>query len=210
MDRIIIFFDIHREYCAIALKDSKLELVFNVTHGATGHARYAVDDCIRLVFLGPISSIKKYKLTSSSWKEIEENKFLILFFFDFVFKLILSSDDLSLGFHRNNTTREKELTNKRENKRKISCEKFFSRPFRSCRAPKNAIYDKRFNLPLQNNSDNLVIRHENGSNAENLALEARDIRFDTSCFVPRYNPDISQEKNVGAYTIWSCNAINIH
>ena len=66
-----LFIDIPGENSAISLEDSYLELGFIVTHRA-GHARYATGDLIRLVNLGPISLFSKYRLTSSSGKEIEE------------------------------------------------------------------------------------------------------------------------------------------
>ena len=50
-----IFNDIPREDSAISLKDSYLELDFNITHRAGGHARYADGDHIRLVNLGPVA-----------------------------------------------------------------------------------------------------------------------------------------------------------
>ena len=64
-----IFIDIPRD-SAISLKDSYLELVFNVTHRAGAHARYVDGDHIRLVHLGPIALFNKYRLASSSGKEM--------------------------------------------------------------------------------------------------------------------------------------------
>ena len=64
-----ILFDIRREDSAISLKDSYLELDFNVTHRAAVHIRYVDSDHIRVVNLGPIAMFNKYGLTSSSGKE---------------------------------------------------------------------------------------------------------------------------------------------
>ena len=61
-----IFNDIPRQDTAISLKDSYLELDFNVTYEAGAHARYADGEHIRLVNLGPIALFKNYRLTSSS------------------------------------------------------------------------------------------------------------------------------------------------
>ena len=97
------FIDIPREDSAFSLKDSYLELDFNVTYRAGAHARYVDIDYIRLVNLGPIALFKKYRLTRSSGKEIGEidnAQFICL-----MHKLISSSrdsDDLSIGFHRSN------------------------------------------------------------------------------------------------------------
>ena len=58
-----------REDSAISLKVSYLELDFKVTHRAGAHARYADDDHIRLVNLGPIALFNKHRLTSFSGKD---------------------------------------------------------------------------------------------------------------------------------------------
>ena len=59
MEKIIIFFDITREYSAFSLKDSYLELDFKVTHRVCAHARYVETDHIRLVNQGPIALFNK-------------------------------------------------------------------------------------------------------------------------------------------------------
>ena len=99
------------------MKDSYLELDFSVTHRAGAHARYVDGDHIRLVNLRPIALFNKYRLTSSSGKEIEEvyNSHV----FCLMYKLISSSrysDELSIGFHRSNGIRERELSNKKPTK----------------------------------------------------------------------------------------------
>ena len=53
------FIDIPRKYSAIPLKDSYLELDFNVTHRAGAHNRYVDIDHIRLVNLGPTAFLIK-------------------------------------------------------------------------------------------------------------------------------------------------------
>ena len=90
------------------MKDSYLELDFNVNHRAGGHDRYADGDHIRLVNLGPIALFNRYRLTSSSGTEMEKiNNAICL-----LYKLLLSSrdsDGLSIGFHRSIEAREREL-----------------------------------------------------------------------------------------------------
>ena len=71
-ERSQTFIDIPREDRAVSLEDSYLELDFNVTHRAGAHGRYADCDHIVLVNLGPIALFNKYRLTSSSAKEVEE------------------------------------------------------------------------------------------------------------------------------------------
>ena len=114
------FTDIPREDSAISLKDSYLEIDLNVTHSSCAHARYVDGVHIRLVNLGPIALFDKYRLTSSSGREIEEteNAHVICL----MHKLISSSrdsDGLSIGFHRSNAVREKELTNNKTTK--VNC-----------------------------------------------------------------------------------------
>ena len=51
------------------MNDSYLELDFNVTHRAGGHAPYAFGDHITFVNLGPIALFNKYRLRSSCGKK---------------------------------------------------------------------------------------------------------------------------------------------
>ena len=106
------FVDKPKEDSALSLKDSYTELNFNVTHRAGVHAWYADGDHKWLVKLGPIAWFNKYRLTSSSGKEVEEidNAHLLCL----RYKLLSSSrysDHLQIGFHRRNEVRERELTN---------------------------------------------------------------------------------------------------
>ena len=103
-----VFIDIPRQDSAISFKGSYLELDVNVSHGAGGHARYVDGDHLRLVNLSLNTLLNKYRLTSSSWKEIEEidNPHVICL----LCSLLLSSrdsDDLSIRFHRSNEATEK-------------------------------------------------------------------------------------------------------
>ena len=112
-----IFIVINREAGAISGKDSYLELDIIVTLRAGTRARYADGDYIRLLILGPIAWFKKYKLTSSSGKEIEEIDNAHVFCL--MHKLISSNrdcDDLSIGFHRSIEARKRELTNSKTTK----------------------------------------------------------------------------------------------
>ena len=54
------------------MKDSYIELDFNVTHRAGAHGRNVDGDHTRLVHLGPIALFNKNRLTTSSGKEMEE------------------------------------------------------------------------------------------------------------------------------------------
>ena len=106
-----IFTDIHREDSAISLRDSYLELGFNVPHRAGTHAQYADGDQLRLVNLGLIALFIKYRLTSSSGKEIvETDKAHAICSMHKLLSSSRDSDDLLIGFHRSNESRERELT----------------------------------------------------------------------------------------------------
>ena len=63
-----VFTDIPREYSAISLKNSQLELDFSVTLRACAHNRYVDIDHVRLVNFEPIAILNNYRLTSSSAK----------------------------------------------------------------------------------------------------------------------------------------------
>ena len=64
------FFHIPKEDRAIPLKDSYLEIEFNVSQGAAAHARYADGDHTQSVNLNPFAFFKKYRLTCSNGKEL--------------------------------------------------------------------------------------------------------------------------------------------
>ena len=90
---------------------SYLELNVDVLHAAGGN-RYAYNNDIKLVNLGPIALYTKYKLTTSSGKHLEDighahNVSLM-------YKLKKSrrrSDGMSIGFDRSRDRRQRELTN---------------------------------------------------------------------------------------------------
>ena len=66
---------------------------------------------MRLVNIGPIASFKKYRLTSSSGKEIEEidNAHVICLMYNLL-SSSRDSDDLLFGFHGSTDAREREVT----------------------------------------------------------------------------------------------------
>ena len=95
------------------MKDSYLDIDFNVTHTAGAQVQYVDNDHIRLVNVGHIPLFNKYRLTSSSDKGIEIDKAHVICF---MYKLLSSSrdnDDLSIGFHRNIEAGERKLTNQK-------------------------------------------------------------------------------------------------
>ena len=87
--------------------NSYLELNFDVLQAATGN-RYANCDNIRLVNLAVIALFSIYKLTTSSWKHLEEISHAHIA--SLMYRLLTSSkdsNDLSIGFERNGVRRKK-------------------------------------------------------------------------------------------------------
>ena len=116
------FIDIPKENSAISLKGSHLELDFNVTHRAGAHARYVDGDHKKLVNLGPIAFFKKFRVTSSSGKEIEERDNAHVVCLKHILKpSSRDSDVLSIGFNVSNGVRERELNICKQTKEKLSC-----------------------------------------------------------------------------------------
>ena len=104
--------DNSREDSAISLKDSYLDIDFNVTHRAGAHNRYIDGDPIRLVNVSRIALFNKNRLTSSSRKEKEEiDKAHLICLLHKLISSSRDSNDFSVGFHRSNGFRERELTN---------------------------------------------------------------------------------------------------
>ena len=129
-----IFIDIPREDSATSLRDSYYELDFNVTHRAGAHAWCNDGDHIRLFNLGPIALFNKYRLTSSSGKEIEEID--IAHIICLMHKLLSSSRDsdiLSIGLRRLFGVRERELTNSKTTRGNYQVKILFKRCFWFCR-----------------------------------------------------------------------------
>ena len=86
-------------------------LKFDVIHAATNN-RYADNNDIRLVNLGPIALFSKYKFTKSPGKHLEsiEHGHIACL----MYKLLTIAggcDGLSIGFDRSCDRRQRELTN---------------------------------------------------------------------------------------------------
>ena len=73
-----------------------------------------------MVILGPIALFSNYKLTTSSGKHLEDYSHAHVF--SLMYKLSTcckDSDDLSIGFDRDRNRRQRELTNKKNQKGKF-------------------------------------------------------------------------------------------
>ena len=178
------------------MKDSYLEIDFSVTFSAGAHSRYVDDDHIRLVFLGPIALFNKNRLASSSGKETEEIENAHVFCL--MHKLISisrDSDNLSIGFHRCNATRERELTNNKTTKGIYLVRFYLKDVFGFAEHHDNCTYGLGYKLTLQRIGDNHVLSHPPQANdAANVALAERVLIDDISWYDPHYSPIISNQK----------------
>ena len=118
-----------------------------------------------------------------------------------MYKLISSSkdrDDLSISFHRDVTTREKELTNGKETRGNYRVTFYLKDGFGFAEHQENAIYGLGYKLTLQRNSDNHVLSRRSGTDAENDALAGRVLIEEISWNVPL---QIYHKINIRAYCI---------
>ena len=105
------------------------------------------------------------------------------------------SDDLSIGFHRSNEAREKELTKNKTTKGNYHVEIHLKDVFGFAEHQDTCTYGLGYKLTLQRNSDNHVLSHRAGvDNEAKLALAGRVIIEDLSWYVPHYTPSISNQK----------------
>ena len=108
--------NIPRQDSVISLLNSYLDLTFKVIQ-KPDNSRYGNVNDIRLVNLGHIGLISKFKLTTCSGKHLEEISHAHIV--SLMYTLLTStrgSDDLSTGFDRDRNRRRYELTNNK-NKR---------------------------------------------------------------------------------------------
>ena len=106
-----IYMNIPREDSLISLLNCYIDLNFDVVHGVNND-RYADNNEIRLVNLGPIALFSNYKITTSSGKHLEEVSHAHIV--SLMYKLLTTAkgcDDLSIGFDRDRTRRRNKLTN---------------------------------------------------------------------------------------------------
>ena len=124
-------------------------------------------------------------MTSFSGKETEEidNAHFIYL----MYKLLSSgtdSDDVSIGFHRNNEARERELTNNKTTTGNYHVRVYLKDFFGFAEHQDKCSYRLGYKLTLQRNSDNHVLSHPAQDNdAASLALARRLIIDDISLYV---------------------------
>ena len=165
-----VYINIPREDSVISMLNSYLELNFDVLHAATNN-RYANNNEIRLVNLGPVGLFSNYKLTTSSGKHIENIDHAHIV--SLMYKLLTSSkgsDDLSIGFDRDRTRRRNELTNKKNIKGKYHVRIYLKDIFGFAECQEKGTYGLGYKLSMTRNSDNAVLNKDNAINIGKLKL----------------------------------------
>ena len=182
-----VYINIPREDSVISLLNSYLELNFDVLHARTNN-RYANDNGIRLVNLGPIALFSNYKLTTSSGKHLENIDHAHIV--SLMYKLLTSSkgsDDLSIGFDRDRTRRRNELTNNKNIKGKYHVRIYLKDVFGFAEYQEEATYGLGYKLTLTRNTDNAVLNKGNAINIGKIKINALE------WYVPHYTPSIQQQ-----------------
>ena len=165
---------------------SLLRLNIDVLQAAT-NIRYADGDNIRLVNESPIAFFRKFKLQSSSGKNIEEINHAHIVCS--TYKLITcarNTDDLSIGFDRNRGGRQRELTNIKEGKYHVTI--MLKDIFGFAEHQEKGTYGLGYKLTLTRNSDNAVLNK--GIAINNAIIKINSI----DCYILNYTPSLSQEK----------------
>ena len=182
-----IYIIIPREDSIICLLNSYLDLNFEVIKKADD-SRYVNGNDIKLVNLGPIALFSNFKLTTSSWKHLEDISHA--HFISSMYKLITSSkngDDLSIGFDRSPNRRKAEIALNKSVKGKFHLRIMLRDVFGFAEHQEKATYELGYKLTLTRNKDEAVIDKVAG------IADAR-IKFDHFYwYVPHYTPSMSQQ-----------------
>ena len=181
-----VYINIPRDDSVISLLNSYLKLNFDVLHAATNN-RYVDGNDIRLVNLGPIALFSNYKLTTHSEKHLENISHAHTV--SLMYKLITSSrgsDDLSIGFDRDRGRRQRELTNKKAQKRKYHDRIYLKDVIGFAECQEKCTYRVGFKLTLTRNTDNAVLNKAN--TIANGKVKINAIEW----YVPHYTPSMQQ------------------
>ena len=164
-----------------------LELNFDVLHGASNN-RYADDNDIRLLSLGPIALFSKYKLATSSGKhlgKIENGHIACL-----MYKLLTTArgcDDLCIGFGRSPDSKQREIINNKKIKGKYLVRIYLKDIFGFAEHQLNGTYGLGYILTATRNIDNAILNKDNAIN--NAKIEINSIHW----YVPQYTPSIAKQ-----------------
>ena len=182
-----VYINIPREDSVISLLNSYLELNFDVLR-ADNSNRYLDGNDKRLVNLGPIALFSNYKLTTSSGKHLENIDHAHIV--SLMYKLLTSSkgsDDLSIGFDRDRTRRQRVLTNNKTQKGKFHVRIYLKDVFRFAEYQEKGTYGLGYKLTLTRNTDNAVLNRANGINNGKIKINAIE------WYVPHYTPSMQQQ-----------------
>ena len=182
-----VYINIPREDSVISLLNSYLELNFDVLHGVNNN-RYANNNEIRLVNLGPIALFSNYKLTTSLGKHIEniDHAHIVSLMYKFLTSS-KGSDDLSIGFDRDRTRRRNELTNKKNIKGKYHVRIYLKDIFGYSEHQEKGTYGLGYKLTMTRNSDNAVLNKDNAIPVGKIKINAIE------WYVPHYTPSVQQQ-----------------
>ena len=156
-----IYIIIAREDGVVSLLNSYLELNFDVLHAANIN-RYADNKDIKLVNLGPISLLSKYKVATSSveyLKNIEHGHIACLMYK--FFTTARRCDELCIGFDRCRDGRQRELTNNRNIKGKYLFRFYLKDVFGFAQHQFKGTYGLGYILTPLRNIDSAVLNKDN-------------------------------------------------
>ena len=171
-----------------SLLGSVLRINFDVLDAATNN-RYIDCDDIRLVNEGPIAFFSNYKLQSSSEKHVEEinHAHIVCLMYKHI-PSARNTDDLSIGFDRDRSRRQRELTNDKNIKGNYHVTIRLKDTFGFAEHQEKGTYGLGYKLTLTRNSDNAVLNKSNAIN--NAKIKNNSIDW----YIPNYTPSLTQEK----------------
>ena len=178
-----VYINIPREDSVVSLLNSYLELNFDVIQAATNN-KYANDNDIRLVNLGPIALFSNYKLTTSSSKHLEEISHA--HFVSLMYKLLTSSkdsEDSSIGFDRSRGRRKNKLYNNKSIKGKFHIRIYLKDIFGFAGYQEKVTYGLGYKLSVTRNTDNAVLNKAAATNDGKVKINSLD------WYIPHYSPN---------------------
>ena len=162
-------------------------MFFDVLHAASND-RYADGYDIRLVNVGPVALFTNYMLTTSSGKHLEEISHAHIV--SLMYKPITSAtrpDDLSIGFDRNRSRRQRELTNNKNIKGIYHIKNCLKDNFAFAEHQEKATLGLGCKLTLARNVDNSVLKEDNAINIGKNKI------ISIEWFVPHLKASVSQQ-----------------
>ena len=181
------YINIPREDSVNTVSNSHIDVNFDVSHAATNN-RYADDDSIRLINLGPIGLFSIYKISSISGKHLEEIRQAHIV--RLIYKLITGardSDDLSIGFDRSRERRQRGLTNNKNIKGKNHVRIYLRDIFGFAEHQEKAVCGLGYRLTLTGNTDKAVLNKDNATN--NAKIKTNSVDW----YISHYTPSLEQQ-----------------